>query len=1410
MKIIIKARSLLLLVSVLCTLSQQIHAQLPDSKITTAEYFIDLDKGEGLNTALQVYDGKWDNAIETVLKNDISLTLGMHKIGIRVKDTLGWSPVFQTIVSVEDKKTIENQMQIAAGEYFFDTDPGLGKGVSLIAFKGNFDNALETAIKNITTLPSEGIHRLGMRVKDYSGNWSAPFYTVISIEGKMLVDNKRVTYGELFLNSDTASATPFLAFNGAFDQAIETLIQSNDKIAQTSGLQRLNIRIKDIAGNWSSVFSTVISIEEKMTARALKITAGEYFINDDPGAGAATPFLAFDFNFDAAFETIIKDGLKMEDAGLAVLSVRVADADGNWSSVFSTVISVESPIKTRQSNIVSGEIYWDIDPGEGMGSPIIAFDGDFDNAVELAAQSFNTAAIGTGHHTLACRVKDKTGKWSPVVKTVVFIDECLTKPIATVVAEDDKTSFCQGDSVKLTANTGSFKYRWVVGGTQLPDTTQSIYVAKSGYYKAVVIDGNGCPGASDALSINVIPLDTKIATSKNPVLCKGEAVVLSVTAGYTSYAWSTGSKGTYINVDTSGIYKVSVTNLNCTRTDSVEVIVNPLPNEPIIQELGPTTICQGDSVMLQTSAIFDSYLWSNGAKSKKVKIEKSGIYYVTVANTFNCQAVSSVPVSVSVLNSKPTVYSLGSAVLCDGDSVKLYTTGNFTEYLWNTGDTLPQIYAKSGGSYTLTVTYNECTGYSDAFEVTVNPDVAVPQISKSDTTTFCEGGSVKLTSSITENIAWNTGSTSASITVQSSGLYYVTTRNQYGCTASSSPVAVTVLSLTPTIVASKSLSLCQGDSLQLSVGKGYSSYLWSNGAKTESITVNKTDSYSVTVTNSLCGANEGISLPVKVTVNPAMTKPSITQEGALQMCSSETLLLTASPAAAYLWSNGAASQSISIVKAGTYFVRAYNEFGCSKISDSVDVNIYPQPIKPNVFADGKLSICTGDSVKLTTDAAADFVWNNGDKSASIYVKQSGEYYVIVSSADKCQAQSDKVQVTVTDVDAKITASGKTVFCEGDSVTLMLQSGYDSYAWSNGQTTNEVVIKTDDTYQATATKNGCEKITNPLEVTVWLNPTVPVISQSDTARFCQGDSVILSSSLNDSYRWSSKDTTQSIVVRKSGNYVVTVANDFGCSKVSSDFTVTVIPNPATPIATIMKGNTDFCVGDSVLLSSDNAYKYLWSTGDTVRQVWVKESGLYHVVVTNVDNCSSASEYTQIVKHNLPDANILALGSTVLCLGDSVVLYTQPAVKYEWSTNDTARNITIKTEGIYGVAITDQWGCVNSDTTTVIVHQLPDARLNIKDTVHFCAGDSVIVFPKFYETQTLQCIWNGKDSLTMLTVNKTGVYSALVSNEFGCKTKSDTLWAYSHDMPVADITSSSVTEFCKGDSVILSIPAAYKYS
>jgi hypothetical protein len=698
----------------------------------------------------------------------------------------------------------------------------------------------------------------------------------------------------------------------------------------------------------------------------------------------------------------------------------------------------------------------------------------------------------------------------------VTINSLSCSGFSVAVNDVDLTCFQAGNgsaAAVVTGGTAPFTYLWNNGAT-----TPTISNLAAGTYSVTVTDAVNCQQTRDAVVTQ--PALLQATTAVDNVTCFGlnnGAIELTVTGGTTpySFAWSNGST----NEDLTGLgpntYSVTVTDFNGCTVNRSQLVTEPALM--VATSVNTNVTCFGGSngaINLTVNGGLPpyQYSWVGGSTTEDRTGLTAGTYSVTIVDQNGCVLEYSTTITQSSVFT-PTITPGGPTTFCQGGSVVLTATAG-ASYLWSNGATTQSITVSATGTYNVTVvTAQGCSGTSGNVSVLVNPN-PTPVATAIGPTTFCQGGSVQLTTGSFASYLWSNGATTQSITVSTAGSYSVTVTNANGCTGASAPVNVTVNpNPTPTVTPGGPTTFCVGGSVTLT-SSASTSYLWSTGATTQSITVSTAGSYSVTVTNA--NGCSGVSAPVNVSLNPLPT-PSVSANGPTTFCQGGGVLLTASPASAYLWSNGQISQSIFVQTAGAYTVTVTDVNGCQATSAPINVTVNPNPV-PTVTPNGPTTFCQGGSVTLTSSPSANYLWSNGAITQSITVSASGFYSVQVTNANGCIGTSAPVQVTVTTPPTvTITPNGPTTFCQGGSVQLTASAGA-SYEWSNGATTQSITVSTAGTYTVRVTAaNGCSSDSAPVTVTVNPLPTA-TISANGPTNICAGNTVTLTASPGAFYLW----------------------------------------------------------------------------------------------------------------------------------------------------------------------------------------------------------------------------------------------------------------------------------------------------
>jgi len=245
---------------------------------------------------------------------------------------------------------------------------------------------------------------------------------------------------------------------------------------------------------------------------------------------------------------------------------------------------------------------------------------------------------------------------------------------------------------------------------------------------------------------------------------------------------------------------------------------------------------------------------------------------------------------------------------------------------------------------------------------------------------------------------------------------------------------------------------------------------------------------------------------------------------------------------------------------------------------------------------------------------------------------------------------------------------------------------DSYTW-NGQT----YTASGDYTQTFTADNGCDS-TVTLHLTILPLPT-PNITGVTTV--CEGQTATLTATGGVSYLWEDGTTTNTYPATVSGLYTVTVTNAEGCSATAST-TVTVNPLPEV----VITGNTAICPGGSTVLTATGADSYQWSNGSTNPSIPVNAFGQYSVIGTSAEGCFSTASVTVLVSQ--PPV-ITISGNTNLCTGESTTLTATGGVSYMWSNGSADSAITVNTAGNWQVIGYNENNCSNMASVTVNVWQ-----------------------------------------------------------------------------------------------------------
>jgi len=671
--------------------------------------------------------------------------------------------------------------------------------------------------------------------------------------------------------------------------------------------------------------------------------------------------------------------------------------------------------------------------------------------------------------------------------------------------------------------------------------------------------------------------------------------------------------GTFSNCDTVSFSGLSGCNVPCP------------PSFGTATNNGP--VCTGSTLALSADGGI-SYLWTgpNSFSSNQqnpiinsASVINDGLYTVTVTDMKNCTATQSTTVTIKSL---PNVLISSNSPVCVGKNLQLMAMGGST-YQWSGPDGFTQLSQnpvinsseiKNAGTYIVTVTAsNGCTS-SNSLNVIVNQLPVAVALSNSP---VCPGTSLNLSASGGITYQWSgpNGFTSvqqnptiSSVDLSNAGSHMVTVTDSNGCTLSTSTIVFIHTVATPVVLSNS--PVCQDNIINLSVSAS-SNYMWAGPSGYTS----------------------------------AQQNPSI---------------------------SNSTSQN-----AGTYNVTTTDSNGCTSTGNTT-VIIQNTPL---TSISSNSPVCSGNAISLSSSGGISYIWTgpNGFTSTqqnptiSNSVSQfAGLYQLSVIDANGCTG-SGSTTIIINPI-PNATISSNSPVCSGSS--LMLQSsGGTTYQWSgpNGFSSSvqnplidNVTPLNSGSYLVTVTdQNLCSAIqTTNVFVSGQLN-----ISISTNSPICEGDELILTSTVDSVLQWSGpagfSSTLRNPVITKattlnSGVYVLTVTDQAGCT----DSMSTVVVINKIPFAIIM-GEDSICKGTSSVLSTPNPGMLKWSTGDTSSSITIQPNSdiTYSLEITE-NGCMDTSTF-KITVIEKPDLQLTP--NTSIIKGESITLQALGADSFYWQND-----------------------------------------------------------------------------------------------------------------------------------------------
>jgi len=861
--------------------------------------------------------------------------------------------------------------------------------------------------------------------------------------------------------------------------------------------------------------------------------------------------------------------------------------------------------------------------------------------------------------------------------------------------------------------------------------------------------GNGSTGTL-AVTVNPAAPDPGSITGPTEICINSTGIQYSVTAvtGATDYQWTvpagatiaSGNGTNTILVDftgtaVSGDITVSITNSCGTGSPSIlAVTVLPLPAQPVITANGPTTFCNGENVILSATPGYATYTWSNGMTTPSITVTVSGTYSVVVTDLAGCSSIPSNDITVTVnAPVTPVITANGPLTFCEGGSVTLTASAGYVSYLWSNGQTTQSIIVTQSGTYTVTAV--DLSGCPSMASLPVNIIVLTappaPVITANGPTSFCFGSSVVLSAPIGyASYLWSNGEITQSITVTTSGDYYVQVTDISGCSSLASNIISVSVTDPPLADAGEDATICVGSSYLVSTAtaSNYTTILWtSNGTGTLSNPNTLNPTYIPSLGDIAVGA---VTLTMSVS-NPGC--PAVTDYMIITIQSGE-ILVNAGPDGA---SCEGGSFFITDATAVLYNTLLWTTSGTGFFSDPTTLNPIYTPSPSDIAAGSVVLTLTGTSSSTCYGSATD--------ALTLFIRQEPQAYAGTDGSICEGVQYVIIDATAANYSELVwTTSGSGFFVNGTTLT-------PTYVPSQLDYNSGSVVLT-----LIASNAPCADFIDSQTLTI--TPSA-VANAGPDVTVCQTCSYTVSGAFVNnamSYAWSTTGTgtftntntlTPTYVPSPQDitNGTVTLnlsAESFmGCGSVSDQMVITI--NQSTLADFTWEGiclgqPTNFFV-DETLTPPGSIAVWHWNFGDgfysnEMNPVHVfAATGLYTVTLTTSDTLGNLSMASHIVEIQSIPTSFFSI-ETPNCSGNETQFINLSSTengyitRWVWDYGDGSPTDTVlfpnnpnvthtyAAQGTYAVTltVTSSFGCDDTHSAQITILPSPIANFHFSAT------------------------------------------------------------------------------------------------
>ena len=852
-------------------------------------------------------------------------------------------------------------------------------------------------------------------------------------------------------------------------------------------------------------------------SHAQVITKAEYFVDVDPGVGLATPLTLL------PGDTVIRD-FSYSTAGLAAgfhkIYVRTCDEAGRWGIAMPTLFYIygtepDPASLPRYFPIVRAEYFFDSDPGVGLGTPLPLIR----NESVSVDRYLLVNGLDTGYHYLYIRAMDERNIWGNASRSRFHVDTAICAYPVANFTWDTVTYGTPCHLTNLTPHITGTIYQW-----EITDSPAAQYFTQN------VIHTFSVPGYYTA----------KLTVTRSP---------------------------------------------GCDASIIQDVMTGPVPDTNILIA-GSTTLCDGDSVILTSNNYEEgtTYDWNTGDTSRAIIVKTTGDYYCWAKNSYGIFIRSEI-VQVTVHEVPQVTVKTFDATggLANGSAWVEVTGGPSTVGItWNDGYGGFIRNDLASGNYAVTVTDGHCPVVT-LFSIGSGP-VLPGNILAAEyfyDTDPGEGNATPI------NI-WAGDTVDYKFTTPTGGLsigfhyLYIRTKDTWNRWSIATRSMISVYDPYPTPVGKDQPLLTEAEyfiNTDPGIGNGIDIPVTGGEMIDGWFYIPTYDLnpgfYNLFIRAKDAGGKWSIYRPTLFYIYEDQHVDLAKRQKSL---AGVEYFYDTDPG----WRNGVTYKTdihddldltrdfrIGNLSAGNYYMylRAYDERRIMSEWQRVSFNVLP------VSCTCPLVDFSVDTVKLLgnashfvnkstlVDPGATYEWDvNGDGVIDYTTDDCNHIYpayglytarLTVKNSPECYASMTKVAVVSPPIDTALLVTGPVTFCDGDSLVIQAAAGY-TYAWSNDQTTQSIVVKTSGDYSVRLENiYGLQGFSRTIRVTVYPLPVISLTAIEASGGNANGTAICYASGGTGSYNylWSTGSTLSIVNDLLPGTYYVTVS-DGRCPVVDS--------------------------------------------------------------------------------------------------------------------------------------------------------------------------------------------------------------------------------------------------------------------